>query len=155
MKLKPFKTYVQKPAETAAEWHLIDAAGLTLGRLAAEAAKLLVGKHKPTYTPHVDGGDYVVVVNSDLVAVTGRKEEEKIYYRHSGHIGNLRALSLGQQRSKNSTKLIHRAVRGMLPKNKLRPPRLARLKVYAGADHPHEPQKPAAYDLPAAKGAGR
>ena len=141
------KTYSQKVADTAPEWHLIDATSLPLGRLSTEAAKLLTGKHKPTYTPHVNGGDYVVVINSDLIAVTGRKETGKSYWRHSGHIGNLRRLSFGQQRDRNSAKLIQHAVRGMLPKNKLRTERLSRLKVYPGADHPHQPQQPKYYEL--------
>ena len=139
---KDFKTYNQKQGDLAAKWYLIDADGLPLGRISTEVAKLLIGKHKPTYTPHFDNGDYVVVVNSDKVLLTGRKEFGKIYYRHSGYIGNLRQLSLNAQRERNSTKIIYKSVGGMLPKNKLKKPRLARLKVYASAEHPHQPQQP-------------
>ena len=149
--MKSFKTYNQKKQDLNAKWHLIDVAGLPLGRVATEIAKLLVGKHKPTYTPHLDDGDYVVVINSDKVLLTGRKESDKIYYRHSGYIGNLRQLSLDKQRERNSTKIIYKSVGGMLPKNKLRAGRLGRLKVYVSAEHPHQPQQPVVYELASLK----
>lgn len=152
MKLKDVRTYNQKGGDLQAKWHLIDAGALPLGRLASEVAKLLVGKHKPTYTPHLNDGDYVVVINSDALLLTGRKEKDKIYYRHSGYIGNLRALSAGSQRRRNSTKMIYAAVKGMLPKNKLRDPRLGRLKVYPGVEHPHDPQQPAVFEFKSLKG---
>ena len=151
MKYKLFKTYNQKQQDLNAKWYLIDANGLPLGRLATATARLLVGKHKPTYTPHLNDGDCVVVINSDKVTLSGRKETDKIYYRHSGYIGNLRSLSAEQLRAKDSTKMIYLAVRGMLPKNKLRAPRLNRLKIYSATDHPHQPQQPTVYQIPKPK----
>ncbi len=143
------RTFVQKPATVTRDWHLVDASGFTLGRLATIVAGLLVGKHKPTYTPHVDGGDWVVVVNVGSVRLSGSKEQTKTYYRHSGYIGNLKSRSAAEQRQRAPERLIELAVRGMLPKNKLRPPRLSRLKAYAGPSHPHEGQRPQAW--PASK----
>jgi len=134
------KTYVQKPAQLTRNWHLIDVNGQVLGRTAAQIARLLIGKHKPTYTPHLDGGDYVVAVNAALVSVTGNKDLKKVYYRHSGYPGGLKQETLGQLRQRLPEKIIERAVYNMLPKNKLRSGRMARLKVYHGADHPHRPQ---------------
>lgn len=143
--MRPFRTFVQKPVDVSRDWHVVDAAEFTLGRLATVVSALLVGKHKPSYTPHVDGGDWVVVINADQVRLSGDKERAKTYYRHSGYVGNLKSRTAAQQRQRSSPKLIQMAVRGMLPKNKLRLLRLRRLKVYAGADHPHAGQKPQNY----------
>lgn len=136
------KTYSQKPAEVERKWIQIDASDATLGRVSTAIAKYLIGKYKPTYTPHIDGGDYVIVVNSDKLVVTGDKMTDKKYYRHSGFPGGIKERSLKEQMSNNSTEVIVSAVRGMLPKNKLLDERLHRLKVYAGTEHPHMPQKP-------------
>ena len=137
------KTYSQKPTEVERKWFLIDAAeSATLGRLSAKIATLLTGKYKPTFTPHTDGGDYVVVINADKVKVTGNKEEDKMYYRHSGFPGGLKEASLKELREKNPAMIIEKAVYGMLPTNKLRDDRMKRLKVYAGAEHNHAAQKP-------------
>ncbi len=137
------KTYSQKPTEVERKWHLIDAAEApTLGRLSAKIATLLSGKNKATFTPHTDGGDFVVVVNAEKVKVTGNKEEDKMYYRHSGFPGGLKEASLKELREKNPAMIIEKAVYGMLPTNKLRDDRMKRLKVYAGAEHNHAAQKP-------------
>lgn len=121
---------------------MVDASGAPLGRLSSTLATILRGKHKPTFAPHVDGGDYVVVVNAVEVAVTGNKEDEKVYYRHSGYPGGLRADTLRDVRAKHPERLIESAVKGMLPKNKLGRKMLKKLKVYAGPDHPHGSQSP-------------
>ncbi len=137
------KTYSQKPTEVERKWILIDAAeSATLGRLSAKITTFLTGKNKPTYTPHTDGGDYVVVINANQVKVTGNKEEDKMYYSHSGFPGGLKEASLKELREKNATMIIEKAVAGMLPKNKLHADRMCRLKVYAGAEHTHNAQKP-------------
>ena len=136
------KTYVQKPAEVTRKWVVIDATEGTLGRVATTVAKYLIGKYKPTYTAHVDGGDYVVVINADNLVVTGDKMEDKKYYRHSGFPGGIKERTLKEQIEKDSSKVIIDAVRGMLPKNKLVDDRLKRLKVYGGAEHTHAPQQP-------------
>ena len=137
------KTYSQKPTEVERKWHLIDAAEApTLGRLSAKIATLLSGKNKATFTPHTDGGDFVVVINAEKVKVTGNKEEDKMYYRHSGFPGGLKEASLKELREKNPAMIIEKAVYGMLPTNKLRDDRMKRLKVYAGAEHNHTAQKP-------------
>jgi len=136
------KTYTQKPAEVTRKWVIVDATEGTLGRVATTIAKYLIGKYKPTYTAHVDGGDYVVVVNADNLVVTGDKMEDKKYYRHSGFPGGIKERSLKEQIEKDSSKVIVDAVRGMLPKNKLMDERLKRLKVYGGAEHTHAPQQP-------------
>lgn len=137
------KTFSQKPADVERKWLVIDASENTLGRVASLAAEYLIGKGKPTFTPHVDGGDYVIVVNAAKVGITGNKLEEKKYYRYSGYPGGLREKTLGDVMEKSPEDAIAAAVRGMLPKNKQLPERMARLKVYAGADHNHEAQKPA------------
>lgn len=134
------KTYMQKPSEVERAWHLVDAKGQVLGRLASQLAQKLIGKHKKEYTPHVDGGDYVVVVNASQVSVTGQKKEQKTYYRHSGYPGSLKDLSLGEMLESFPERVIEKAVYNMLPKNKLRQPRMNRLKVYAGAEHKHHSQ---------------
>ena len=145
------RTFAQKPAAVTRDWHLVDVSGFTLGRVSTIIAGLLVGKHKPTYTPHVDGGDWVVVINAGLVRLSGSKEQTKTYYRHSGYVGNLRSRSAAEQRQRAPERLVEMAVRGMLPKNKLRAPRLTRLKVYAEASHPHEGQQPQAWSAPKTK----
>lgn len=136
------KTFVQKPAEVTRKWVIVDASEATLGRVATTIAKYLIGKYKPTYTAHVDGGDYVVVINADNLVVTGDKLEDKKYYRHSGFPGGIKERTLKEQIVKDSSKVIVDAVRGMLPKNKLMDERLKRLKVYGGAEHTHAPQQP-------------
>ena len=147
MKPKLQKTYSPKPADLSHDWLVVDAADVPLGRLASNVAQLLRGKHKPTFAPHVDGGDYVIVINAEKVAVTGRKEDEKIYYRHSGYPGGLRASSLRQLREKYPDRVIKNAVRGMLPKNRLGRQIIGKLKVYAGPDHPHAAQNPQPLDI--------
>lgn len=136
------KTFSQKSADVSRRWILIDAKDATLGRLGTEIAKYLIGKYKPTYTPHIDGGDYVVVINAAEVAVTGAKETDKIYYRHSGFPGGIKDAQLKEVREKFPERIIEAAVKGMLPKNKLSPNRMARLKIFAGAEHAHTAQTP-------------
>lgn len=137
-----YKTFSQKPADVTRRWILIDARDATLGRVSTEIAKYLIGKYKPTYTPHVDGGDYVVVVNASELVVTGAKETDKMYYRHSGFPGGLKEAQLKQLREKSPELIITEAVKGMLPKNKLAPERMARLRVFPGAEHAHTAQSP-------------
>ncbi len=136
------KTFSQKPADIARRWILIDARDATLGRLSTEIAKYLTGKYKPTYTPHVDNGDYVVVVNASELVVTGDKETDKIYYSYSGFPGGLKEAQLKDLRAKIPASIIEHAVKGMLPKNKLAAGRMARLRVFPGAEHDHAAQKP-------------
>lgn len=136
------KTYSQKPSEVTRRWVLIDASEAPLGRTATAISKYLIGKYKPSYTPHIDGGDYVVVINASQVPVTGNKELDKKYYRHSGFPGGIREARLEEVREKFPERVIEMAVKGMLPKNKLSPDRLARLKVFAGSEHAHAAQKP-------------
>lgn len=136
------KTYSQKPTEVSRRWILIDAKELPLGRLATEISKYLIGKYKPSYTPHIDGGDYVVVINAAEVPVTGNKEEGKIYYRHSGFPGGIKDATLKEVREKFPERIIENAVKGMLPKNKLADERMKRLKVFPGAEHAHTAQTP-------------
>ena len=151
MKLPPVKTYHHKAADLQASWHLVDAHQLPLGRLATVCAQLLIGKHKPTYSPHLDNGDWVVVINAQTVALSGRKEEEKVYYRHSGYPGSLKQRTVAQQRQRDATKLVRQAIYGMLPKNKLRAGRNNRLKIYAQDVHPHHGQQPVPYPIVAGK----
>jgi large subunit ribosomal protein L13 len=134
------KTYSPKAREITRDWHVVDAAGQTLGRLASEVAGLLRGKHKPTYSPHLDMGDYVVVVNSEKIRVTGRKRQQKTYYRHSMYPGGLKVETLEKLLARHPTRVIERAVKGMLPHNRLGRALNRHLKVYAGPDHPHEAQ---------------
>ena len=136
------KTYSQKPSEVSRRWILIDASEAPLGRVATQIATYLTGKYKPTYTPHIDGGDYVVVINAKDTVVTGNKEIAKIYYRHSGFPGGIKDARLEEVREKFPERIIEAAVKGMLPKNKLSPERMKRLKVYAGAEHNHNAQTP-------------
>ncbi len=140
--VKTTKTYSQKPTEVTRRWILIDAASAPLGRVSTEIAKYLIGKYKPSYTPHVDGGDYVVVINAKDAVVTGDKETGKIYYRHSGFPGGIKDATLKEVREKFPERIIENAVKGMLPKNKLSDGRMKRLKVYAGAEHNHAAQTP-------------
>ena len=141
------KTYSPKPADIERVWHVVDATDLPLGRLASETAQILRGKHKPTYAPHLDTGDFVVVVNAEKVAVTSDKSQAKIYYRHSGYPGGIKAETFESLRERRPEAIIERAVKGMLPKNKLGRKMALKLKVYAGPDHPHEAQKPKPLDL--------
>ncbi len=136
------KTFSQKPAEVERKWIVLDASEAPLGRVSTAAAKYLIGKYKPTYTPHVDGGDYVIVVNAAKLVVTGEKATDKKYYNYSGFPGGLKEASLSEVLSKNPAKAVEAAVAGMLPKNKLQAERMKRLKVYAGETHNHEAQKP-------------
>jgi large subunit ribosomal protein L13 len=136
------KTYSAKPGEITREWYLVDADGQTLGRLATLIADTLRGKRKPIFTPHVDTGDFVVVVNAEKIAVTGNKLDQKQYYRHSGYPGGLKSRSLRDQLERRPTEVLRLAVRGMLPKNKLARRQLTKLKIYAGPEHPHESQNP-------------
>ena len=136
------KTYTAKPGEITREWYIVDADGLTLGRLATQIADTLRGKRKPQYTPHVDTGDFVVVVNAEKIAVTGNKLDAKHYHRHSGYPGGLKSRSLRDQLERRPTEVIRTAVKGMLPRNRLARQQLTKLKVYAGPDHPHEAQAP-------------
>jgi len=136
------KTYMAKPGEIESKWYVVDAQGKTLGRLAAQVAHVLRGKHKPAYTPHVDSGDYVIVVNADKVRLTGRKEEQKVYYRHSLYPGGLSSRTAAEMRATRPEKMVEIAVWGMLPHNRLGRRQIRKLKVYAGADHPHQAQKP-------------
>jgi large subunit ribosomal protein L13 len=135
------KTYVATPATRERGWLVVDASGKTLGRLATQLADILRGKTKPEYTPHCDVGDFVIVVNAEKVSVTGKKREQKLYYRHSGYPGGLRSRTLAEQLERRPEEVIRRAVKGMLPRNRLARTQLRKLKVYAGPDHPHAAQK--------------
>ena len=136
------KTYVATPQDRERNWLLVDAEGQTLGRLATQIADALRGKRKPTYTPHVDTGDFVVVVNAEKVAVTGKKLDDKIYYRHSGYPGGLKSRTLREELDRRPTEVIRKAVKGMLPRNRLARQQINKLKIYAGPEHPHEAQAP-------------
>lgn len=140
--IKNPKTFSQKPADVSRRWILIDAASAPLGRVSTEIAKYLIGKYKPTYTPHVDGGDYVVVINAKDTVVTGDKETGKVYWRHSGFPGGIKSATLAEVREKFPERIIEHAVAGMIPKNKLAAERMKRLKVYAGPEHNHAAQSP-------------
>jgi large subunit ribosomal protein L13 len=136
------RTYQATAQDRERDWYVVDAEGKTLGRLATQIADVLRGKRKPTYTPHVDVGDFVIVVNAEKVAVTGDKREKKVYWRHSGYPGGIRFQSLGTLLVKRPEEVIRRAVKGMLPRNRLARQQLRKLKIYAGPDHPHQAQKP-------------
>ncbi len=136
------KTYSAKPGEITREWYLVDAEGKTLGRLATQIADTLRGKRKPQYTPHVDTGDFVIVVNAEKIHVTGNKLDQKRYYRHSGYPGGLRSRTLREQLDRRPTEVLRVAVKGMLPKNRLARQQITKLKIYAGPEHPHEAQNP-------------
>ena len=141
------KTFSAKPQDVRREWHLVDATDKTLGRLATELARRLRGKHKPEYTPHVDTGDHIVIVNAEKVKVTGKKMEDKIYHHHTGYIGNLKSIPLNKLMEKHPERAIEKAVKGMMPKNKLGRAMYKKLHVYAGPEHPHAAQQPAALDI--------
>lgn len=141
------KTYMAKPGEISHAWYIVDATGQTLGRLATEVARILRGKHKPQYTPHIDSGDYVVVINASKIEVTGRKLDQKKYYRFSGYPSGLKEKTLRQMMEKSSDQVIKKAVKGMLPRNILGRRILKKLKVYAGPEHPHQAQQPQPLEL--------
>jgi large subunit ribosomal protein L13 len=141
------KTYFATSENTEHKWYLVDASGKVLGRLATQIAKYLRGKHKPEYTPHADAGDYIVVVNAEKIKVTGKKKQDKVYYRHSGFPGGIKETSFEKLQEKDPTQIIELAVKGMLPKNPLGRDMLRKLKVYAGSEHPHIAQQPVTIDL--------
>lgn len=136
------KTFSAKPAEVKRDWYVIDAKDQVLGRLSSEIARRLRGKHKPEYTPHVDTGDYIIVVNADQVRATGRKKADKFYYRATGYVGNMKSISMGKLLQQTPERVIEIAVKGMLPKNPLGRAMFRKLKVYAGAEHQHAAQQP-------------
>lgn len=141
------KTFSAKPSDVTRTWYIVDASEATMGRVATKVATLLTGKGKPTFTKHIDTGDYVVVINAEKIVVTGNKMEDKMYYRHSHFPGGLKEATLKEKMVKDPTFALQHAIRGMLPVNKLRDARLERLKIYAGADHKHEAQKPVAISV--------
>ncbi|MDQ3840984.1 MAG: 50S ribosomal protein L13 [Actinomycetota bacterium] len=141
------KSYMARPREVERNWYLIDAEGQILGRLATEIARLLRGKNKTQYTPHVDTGDFVVVVNAEKVVVTGRKAEQKVYYRHTGYPGGLRETGYEVMLGRKPTEILRKAVRGMMPKTRLGRQQLRKLKIYPGPEHPHEAQNPQPYEV--------
>ena len=140
------RTYSPKLAEIEHQWFVVDATGIPLGRLSSLVARLLMGKHKPTWAPHIDTGDFVIVVNADKTVLTGRKEEQKVYYHHSGYPGGMKRETAAQRRQRRPVKLVEEAVRGMLPKGPLGRKQLKKLKVYAGGEHPHQAQQPVPLD---------
>jgi large subunit ribosomal protein L13 len=141
------RTYTPKPADIERRWHVIDATDVVLGRLASQTAQLLRGKHKAIFAPHVDTGDFVIIINADKVALTGSKRDQKFAYRHSGYPGGLRAVSYTELLEKSPERAVEKAVRGMLPKNTLGRAQLSKLKVYRGAEHPHAAQKPQPFTI--------
>ena len=141
------KTYVAKPQEIERKWYVVDAEGQVLGRLAAQVAAILRGKHKPIYTPHVDTGDHVIVINAEKVVLTGNKLRAKKYYRHSGYVGGIKSITAGELLNRYPERVIQRAVRGMIPRNRLGRQMIKKLKVYAGPDHPHQAQQPEVLEL--------
>src|SRR5690554_5070775 len=140
-------TYMAKPNEMDRKWYVVDAEGQTLGRLASEVASILRGKHKPTFTPHVDTGDHVILINADKIKLTGNKLDGKMYYRHSQYNGGLKTTTAREMLAKKPEKMLELAIKGMLPKNTLGRKQGMKLHVYAGSTHPHEAQKPEAYEL--------
>jgi large subunit ribosomal protein L13 len=143
------KTYVATPTDRERSWYVVDASGRTLGRLATQIADTLRGKRKPQYTPHIDTGDFVIVVNAEKISVTGNKRAAKLYHRHSGYPGGLRSRTLGQMLERRPEEVIRLAVKGMLPRNRLARRQLTKLKIYAGPDHPHVAQKPQPLEIDA------
>ena len=141
------KTYYAKPSEVQREWLLVDATDMTLGRLASEVAQILRGKNKPTYTPHIDTGDFVVIVNAEKIKITGAKATDKVYYRHTGYVGHLKSETFTEAMEKHPTRVIEHAVRGMLPKGTLGTQMYKKLKVYVGPEHPHQAQNPRKIEL--------
>ncbi|MFD0872506.1 50S ribosomal protein L13 [Chlamydia abortus] len=140
-------TYMAKPNEVERKWYIIDAEGKTLGRLASEAASLIRGKHKPTFTPHIDTGDFVIIINASKIVLSGNKLQDKKYYRHSLHSGGLKVTSAQEMLAKKPERMIELAVHGMLPKNRLGNKMKLKLKVYAGSEHPHQAQQPEVWEL--------
>ena len=141
------RTFTPKPGDIERRWHVIDASDVVLGRLATQSAVLLRGKHKPIFAPHVDTGDFVVIINAGKVALTGNKREQKLAYRHSGYPGGLRSVNYTELLDKNPQRAVEKAIRGMLPKNSLGRQMLSKLKVYAGPEHPHLAQKPVPFEI--------
>ena len=141
------RTFTPKPGDIERRWHVIDASDVVLGRLATQSAVLLRGKHKPTFAPHIDMGDFVVIINAGKVALTGNKREQKLAYRHSGYPGGLRSVNYTELLDKNPQRAVEKAIRGMLPKNSLGRQMLTKLKVYAGPEHPHLAQKPVPFEI--------
>jgi large subunit ribosomal protein L13 len=146
-RLTTVRTFSPKDSDITRQWHVIDATDIVLGRLASHAAVLLRGKHKPIFAPHVDTGDFVIVINADKVALTGNKLENKRAYRHSGYPGGLRSIAYGDLMAKNPEKAVEKAIKGMIPKNSLGRKTFAKLKVYAGPTHPHQAQQPQPYEI--------
>lgn len=142
-----FKTFTAKPSTIERDWYVVDAEGKTLGRLASEVARRLRGKHKPEFTPNIDTGDYIIVINADKIGVTGKKRKDKVYYRHTGYIGNLKSATFDEMQAKNPGKVIELAVKGMLPRGPLGRAQLKKLKIYAGSEHQHSAQQPIALDF--------
>ncbi len=141
------KSYMARPAQVERKWHIVDAEGQTLGRLASGIARVLRGKNKPQYTPHIDTGDFVVVVNAEKVVVTGRKSEQKVYRRHTGYPGGLRETSYEVMMERKPTEVLRKAVKGMMPRTRLGRKQFTKLKLYAGPEHPHEAQNPQPYEM--------
>ncbi|MDQ3303366.1 MAG: 50S ribosomal protein L13 [Actinomycetota bacterium] len=141
------KSYMARPAQVERKWHIVDAEGQTLGRLASQIARVLRGKNKPQYTPHIDTGDFVVVVNAEKVVVTGRKSEQKVYRRHTGYPGGLRETSYEVMMERKPTEVLRKAVKGMMPRTRLGRKQFTKLKLYAGPEHPHEAQNPQPYEM--------
>ncbi|WP_022871752.1 50S ribosomal protein L13 [Nesterenkonia alba] len=141
------RTYTPKQGDNDAQWHVIDATDVVLGRLASHAATLLRGKHKPTFAPHMDSGDFVIIINAEKVAVTGDKASKKRYWRHSGFPGGIKSQSFEELIQRHPTRVVEQAVKGMLPKNKLGRAQLTKLRVYAGSEHPHTAQQPKPYEI--------
>jgi large subunit ribosomal protein L13 len=141
------RTYSPKLAEIDHQWFVVDATGVPLGRLSSLVARLLMGKHKPTWAPHIDTGDFVIVVNADKTVLTGRKEEQKVYYQHSGYPGGMKSETAADRRRRRPSKMVEEAVRGMLPKGPLGRQQLRKLKVYAGPEHPHQAQSPVPFEI--------
>ncbi|WP_408005355.1 50S ribosomal protein L13 [Pseudalkalibacillus berkeleyi] len=141
------RTYMAKPKEVERKWYVVDAAGKTLGRLSTEVASILRGKHKPTFTPHVDTGDNVIILNASKIELTGKKMSDKLYHRHTGHPGGLRTRTAQEMRDTRPEKMLELAVKGMLPKNSLGRKMIKKLHVYAGNEHPHQAQNPEQYEL--------
>jgi large subunit ribosomal protein L13 len=141
------RTYSPKPGDVTRQWHIIDAQDIVLGRLATTAATLLRGKHKPIYAPHVDAGDFVIIINAEKVHLSGNKRTQKMAYRHSGYPGGLRSIRYDELLAKNPEKATEKAIKGMLPKNSLAAQQLGKLKVYRGAEHPHAAQQPKTFEI--------
>ena len=141
------RTFTPKPGDVERSWHVIDATDVVLGRLASQAAQLLRGKHKPVFAPHVDAGDFVIIINADKVALTGNKREAKLAYRHSGYPGGLRGVPYSELLEKRPERAVEKAVRGMLPKNKLADQQIKKLKIYSGSEHPHAAQQPTPFTI--------